>query len=530
MRLKIRNDNMKKIIYDFGANNGDNIPYYLLKADIVVAVEANPVLCEKIEHRFKEEIRAGILIVKNFVLHIGESTPQTPFYVHKKNYVLSQYPIPKNIEEFEKIYLPAKNVIELIREIGVPYYIKIDLEHYDHMILRELFNNNIFPDYISSESHSVEIFSILVSLGKYEAFKLVDGESINVEYSDCSIKTNNGAINYSFPFHSAGPFGNEVKGPWMKPDNFFKVLALEGLGWKDIHASKIDIADREHGTKNKISFVTVCKGRLSHIKETLPRLIQEFPNEIIFVDYSCPENSGDYVIKNFPSVKVLKITDDEFFCLPRARNLGAAQASSDYICFIDADINVQPGFVNWASKNVNLNSFYRHEKQVDGERDKETWGTFIVSRDNFNKIGGYDEAIRGWGGEDDDIYMRLKLAEVHEFAFPHNLVCAIKHDDSLRTTFHTVKSKDLQGLQNTVYLNLKILMLQASNSIYAPITKDLDYKSRLALQDLINSKIKINEINQNLLFGVFEVKFSVPRIGTISSVETEITIKFQPKK
>jgi hypothetical protein len=31
-----------KIIYDLGANNGDDIPYYLLKADTVVAVEANP--------------------------------------------------------------------------------------------------------------------------------------------------------------------------------------------------------------------------------------------------------------------------------------------------------------------------------------------------------------------------------------------------------------------------------------------------------------------------------------------------------
>ena len=33
---------MKKIIYDFGAARGENIPYYLLKSDLVVAVEADP--------------------------------------------------------------------------------------------------------------------------------------------------------------------------------------------------------------------------------------------------------------------------------------------------------------------------------------------------------------------------------------------------------------------------------------------------------------------------------------------------------
>ena len=42
---------MKKIIYDLGSNNGDNIPYYLLKSDLVIAVEANPKLCEIIKKK-----------------------------------------------------------------------------------------------------------------------------------------------------------------------------------------------------------------------------------------------------------------------------------------------------------------------------------------------------------------------------------------------------------------------------------------------------------------------------------------------
>jgi len=45
-----------KVIYDFGANRGDNIPYYLMKSDRVVAIEANPVLCNIIRERFSDEI------------------------------------------------------------------------------------------------------------------------------------------------------------------------------------------------------------------------------------------------------------------------------------------------------------------------------------------------------------------------------------------------------------------------------------------------------------------------------------------
>ena len=37
-----------KIIYDIGANNGDDIGYYLKKADQVIAVEANPDLSKRI--------------------------------------------------------------------------------------------------------------------------------------------------------------------------------------------------------------------------------------------------------------------------------------------------------------------------------------------------------------------------------------------------------------------------------------------------------------------------------------------------
>ena len=50
-------------------------------------------------------------------------------------------------------------------------------------------------------------------------------------------------IEYSFPYHSAGPFGDDVDGPWVTPDDFVRVLALEGFGWKDIHATNQEFAE-----------------------------------------------------------------------------------------------------------------------------------------------------------------------------------------------------------------------------------------------------------------------------------------------
>lgn len=246
----------KTIIYDFGSNNGDDIPYYLKKADIVVAVEANPSLCKQIENRFTPEIKDGRLFVENCVMTADDLGKEVCFYIHKHDHVLSQFPKPGNsiINDFEKALLPSQSVLDIIKKYGDPFYIKIDIEHYDAAILRTLFQNDIRPPFISAESHSIEIFSLFVSLGKYNSFKLVDGHSVSQRYMNHSIISKNKLEVYSFPYHSAGPFGNDVAGEWMTADNFFQLLAYENLGWKDIHATN----QVQPNISAKPEFKTLC--------------------------------------------------------------------------------------------------------------------------------------------------------------------------------------------------------------------------------------------------------------------------------
>ncbi len=235
-------DSQSKIIYDFGSNNGDDIPYYLKKADIVVAVEANPNLVQIIRDRFSSEIDACKLFVENCVLTAEEDNKNVPFYLHKHGHVLSQFlkPDDSKIIDFDEVSLPSKSAKSIIQKYGKPFYIKIDIEGYDQEILRSLFESGIYPDFISSESHSIEVFSLLVATNYYKSFNLVDGPTVPVMYQKCVIKTIDGRFEtYSFPIHSAGPFGEDIIGDWMSADNFFEFLALEKLGWKDIHATNI---------------------------------------------------------------------------------------------------------------------------------------------------------------------------------------------------------------------------------------------------------------------------------------------------
>jgi FkbM family methyltransferase len=227
-----------------GSNNGDDIPYYLLKSDLVVAVEATPALADGIRHRFSSEINSGRLVVENVVVTVDDCD-NVPFYIHKRLHFLSQFGQPEDniIEQFDKVCLPSKSFMEIISTYGSPFYIKIDVEGYDQKLLEELFKNRVMPPYLSAESHSIEVFSQLVANGGYKSFKLVDGPTIPLVYNAHQVSGMNGPIEHSFPFHSAGPFGNDIIGPWERPDTFFQTLAKAGLGWKDIHVSNVDVAE-----------------------------------------------------------------------------------------------------------------------------------------------------------------------------------------------------------------------------------------------------------------------------------------------
>lgn len=232
-----------RMIWDLGAHNGSNIEYYLKKADCVVAVEANPRLCQQIQWRYSREIAAGTVIVENVVLIETDTPDYVDFWVHRENDVLSQVLRPSDETAFERVRLPAKSIRQLHRQHGTPFFVKFDLEQYDEFALRAMFLQEIFPEYVSVEAHSVEVFGTLLALGRYSSFKLVDGASVSSVYRKTLLTKRNGEKErYSFPSHSAGPFGDDVHGSWMSPNAFVRVLGAVGLGWKDIHASKIDPA------------------------------------------------------------------------------------------------------------------------------------------------------------------------------------------------------------------------------------------------------------------------------------------------
>lgn len=187
--------------------------------------------------------------------------------------------------------------------------------------------------------------------------------------------------------------------------------------------------------------------------------------DCVVVDYSCPEHTADWVRQHWPAVRVVCVEGESQFNLARARNAGAAACDADWICFIDADVLVEPVFSTEISKGLKLGAFYRPDPF-----DALTWGTVIVARSDFECIGGYDDVIQGWGGEDDDLYMRLQQAGCRAGNFPGSFMRGINHADADRVRHYAIKDRLLSQRINALYIRIKSDMTRLAGM---PLPQDI---------------------------------------------------------
>jgi FkbM family methyltransferase len=218
------------VIYDFGANEGQNFQYFLSKGYKVVGIEANPTLCDEMNKKFSKEIADKRVVVVNCCLSDESDDEVVDFYVHNEANVLSQFNKPEKdqLSNFSKIQVKTKKPSSIVKEYGEPYYIKIDIEHYDVHVLKELISSKIFPKFISVEAHDPDVLKLLIESKRFKRYNVVKGESLSQIYPQ-------------FDFHSSGPLGTDLKSPWLDENGINELFGRISFGWLDIHASTEDL-------------------------------------------------------------------------------------------------------------------------------------------------------------------------------------------------------------------------------------------------------------------------------------------------
>ena len=207
------------------------------------------------------------------------------------------------------------------------------------------------------------------------------------------------------------------------------------------------------------SIVTTCKGRLEHLRQSLPIFLAQPGAEVIVVDYDCPQKTRDVVARDFPAARVVALDDAPIFNLARARNLGAAAATGEWLAFIDADILLVPDFADRIAKLREPGQF--HHFKITTRDTVSAHGSCLVRQADFAAIEGYDEVVDGYGAEDQDFYFRLTLAGVKEEALDFSLIAKIiRHDNATRVEFGRHGSLLKHQRVNSAYLLVKNSLLR----------------------------------------------------------------------
>ncbi|MDO8788985.1 MAG: glycosyltransferase family A protein [Sulfuritalea sp.] len=217
-----------------------------------------------------------------------------------------------------------------------------------------------------------------------------------------------------------------------------------------------------------LSIITTCKGRLDHLKQTLPWMVAQPDAETIVVDYDCPDGATAWVRANHPATRIIKVDAEPLFCHARARNLGAHAAVGQWLSFVDADTRLN---ANYSRRVVPLLRDWHYFRPAPMHID--AWGHVICRKTDFEAIEGYDEVMRGWGGEDDDLYMRLGLLGRKAAFFPGELVESIGHGSADRVRFSDVADRWVTQRAHAVYCCIKFDLIRVANQVVLPLSTRL---------------------------------------------------------
>jgi hypothetical protein len=208
----------------------------------------------------------------------------------------------------------------------------------------------------------------------------------------------------------------------------------------------------------KIAFVTTCKGRLEHLKQTLPRNLADnaaFKDAVFVVlDYDSPDDLQPYLTHTHASdiasgrlVVYRYQNGGKPFAMAHSKNMAARCGmleGADILVTLDADNFTGPNFAQFVADafkepgvlpGIFLCPNYLHIKSLPHGVNRPVRGyagRLSVWASTFLKVGGYDEIYNTWRGEDIDMNFRLQRMGYSMRYIPNQYLNAIPHSGDVR--------------------------------------------------------------------------------------------------
>lgn len=234
------------LIYDIGMHRGEDTEFYLRKGFRVVAIEADPDLASACRERFREFIERGQLsIVQGAIVEeaAAEGGPaKIPFFKNDEHSVWGTVHAEwaernrKLGTSSVRIEVAAISLTSVLREHGIPRFMKIDIEGCDMVCIEALKSFRERPDYVSLESDKTGFERVareidaLTELG-YDAFQAVEQSGLHLAQAPPLPAREGQYVAHRFELGSSGLFGNELGGAWRSSHAILRQYRVICLGY-----------------------------------------------------------------------------------------------------------------------------------------------------------------------------------------------------------------------------------------------------------------------------------------------------------
>jgi FkbM family methyltransferase len=202
------------LIFDLGANRGEDTEFYLAKGFRVVAVEANPVLHAELAGRLAAPIAAGRLVLLN--IGIWQTPGSLTFYANDDNDHWSSFDPAYGTRQgtrYHTLPVPCRTMPDLVAEHGLPHYMKIDIEGADRFVVDQLGTLAGLPDFVSIEEYGVAAIDGLAAAG-FTRFQCLPQYNKTWAVPPDPAREGSFAPRVSTGYDS-GLFGAELPGAWL---------------------------------------------------------------------------------------------------------------------------------------------------------------------------------------------------------------------------------------------------------------------------------------------------------------------------
>lgn len=176
----------------------------------------------------------------------------------------------------------------------------------------------------------------------------------------------------------------------------------------------------------RISVLTVCMNRQEHLRVSAPQVsLWPHHHEHLILDWSSEPPLRREELPPDPRIRLHRVEGERRWNLCRAYNFAATLAEGDGLLKLDAD--------SWPAPASDPMALLREGALWLGAGGGGSAGQFLMERRWFERVGGFNEWMVGWGFDDKDLRGRLELAAERPVpTLPEGWVVVIPHADAER--------------------------------------------------------------------------------------------------